>query len=241
MIKGNNVSLSIDNKKILADISFSIMRQHITIFVGKSGSGKTSLLRCIGNLNKEYTGSIVLNDQDIKFFSDQERAKHVGFVAQAFNLFPHMSVIENCSHPMKHVLGISKQKSFLKAESILMDLNIENLKDMYPKNLSGGQQQRVAIARALCLDPEFLLFDEPTSALDPESTNSLCSLIQKLKDKGISVAVTSHDMPFVKNIMDQIYFFENGRITDFFDATTMKKSKQGNIEKFLYHEHVTKE
>ena len=121
----------------------------------------------------------------------------------------------------------------MKAESILIDLNIESLKNMHPKKLSGGQQQRVAIARALGLDPEFLLFDEPTSALDPESTGSLCSLIKKLKDKGITVAITSHDMPFVKNLMDQVYYFENGLITDYFDVTTMKKSKQGTTQQWL--------
>jgi polar amino acid transport system ATP-binding protein len=235
MIKGKNIILKYGNKTILKNIFFEILKDRITIFLGKSGAGKTSLLRCIANLNSNYTGIISLKNKNVKTFSNKERVKHIGFVAQDFNLFPHMTALENCTHPMITVLGIPRIETEKKALQILKSLDIEELQLMYPKNLSGGQQQRVAIARALCLDPELLLFDEPTSALDPESTKSLQKLVSKLCKRGITIAITSHDMPFVKKILDRIYFFENGEIVDSFDKKSDSPQEKSRIHEFLRH------
>jgi polar amino acid transport system ATP-binding protein len=223
MLKGKNVTLKLDTNIILNDISFEIKGENITAFIGKSGAGKTSLLKCMVNLYKNYTGCITFQDKNIKDIFDKERAKIIGFVCQHFNLFPHMTFLNNCIHPMLLVLGISKEDAIKKTEKILQALEILQLKNMYPENISGGQQQRVAIARALCLGSEILLLDEPTSALDPQSTKSLVVLLKDLCSKKVKIIFSSHDMNFVKSVADHVYFLEDGKILDFYDK------RQGNI------------
>jgi len=236
MICGKNVSLTLGEKEILYDVSFEIGKQRITLFLGKSGAGKTSLLRCIANLETDYTGTITLDGKSIKTFSDQQRAHHIGFVAQSFNLFPHMTVLQNCMHPMMHVMGIDKPLAEKKAGQVLQSLEMQDYLQNSPQNLSGGQQQRVAIARALCLEPKVLLFDEPTSALDPESTRSLQQLIVELQRSGITIAITSHDMPFVRAILDKAYFLEDGRIIDTYDKQENGDVRDDSrIQNFLKH------
>ena len=235
MIKGKNIILKKGNKTILSDVSFEIKKGRITSFIGKSGAGKTSLLKCVANLNSDYQGTILLSDKDIKEFSKKQKAKHIGFVAQKFNLFEHMTVLQNCIQPMMIVLGMSKEIATQKAIETLKSLDIEHLKNTYPKKISGGQQQRVAIARALCLEPEALLFDEPTSALDPQSTISLQKLVKQLCDKGITIAMSSHDMFFLKDILDCVYFLQDGKVVDFFDAKDGFWDKSGKIADFISH------
>lgn len=234
MIKGNNVSLSIGKKTILDNVSFSIAKGRITTFLGRSGSGKTSIFKCVVNLYKNYTGSITVDSALVRDLSDKDRVSHVGFVAQQFNLFPHMTVLQNCVNPMMHVLGIKQQEAVNKAEDILGMLGVVLLKNMHPANLSGGQQQRVAIARALCLGSNVLLLDEPTSALDPESVKSLQDLLHELVAQGITIALTSHDMPFVKGIIDCIYFVDKGKVIEFVDIQKDSIEPKSNIGQFLF-------
>ncbi len=235
MIKGNHIVLKYDDKTILRDVSFEIPKGRITAFIGKSGAGKTSLLMCFANLNSHYEGQLLFQDKAIKDFSNKERVKHIGFVAQKFNLFPHMSVLKNCMHPMTTVLGLSEREAEEKALKILKSLDMSEYKTMMPSKLSGGQQQRVAIARALCVEPEVLLFDEPTSALDPESTTSLQELLKDLLKSDVTIVVSSHDMPFIKSILDRVYFLENGKVVDFADMQTEPPAEDGRIFDFLSH------
>jgi len=235
MIKGENIVLKFGDKIILDGVSFEITKGRITAFIGKSGAGKTSLLKCIAHLNNHYQGLLKLEGKNIKELSNKERVKHIGFVAQQFNLFPHMNALKNCVHPMTSVLGMPEKEAKKRALAVLASLEMTEHQHKYPSQLSGGQQQRVAIARALCMEPEVLLFDEPTSSLDPQSTKSLQGLLKDLLKKGITIAVSSHDMPFVKGILDRVYFLKNGSIVDFADAQISPPKAGGNIDGFLSH------
>jgi len=235
MIKGNNIILKKDEKTILHDLSFDVQKGRITTFIGKSGAGKTSLLKCIANLNDDYEGKILLEGKNIKSMSAQERVKHLGFVSQHFDLFPHMTALQNCMQPLQIVLGFKEEGAEKKALEVLQSLDMVECKDVYPAKLSGGQKQRVAIARALCLEPEVLLFDEPTSALDPQATQSLQNLLKQLVAKGITIVVSSHDMLFVKGILDVVYFMEQGRVIEMLDMKTDTLKENSKIYDFLMH------
>lgn len=204
-------------KPILKNISCKIPNGRITLFIGKSGAGKTSLLKCIAQLQTAYKGSIECNGINISTLSPQERVKQIGFVFQHFNLFPHMNALNNCINPLMHVAGLSQEEASNMAYEKLELLGMKEFAASYPNQLSGGQQQRIAIARALCLNPKFLLFDEPTSALDPENSKALQLIIKDLSKQGISIAIASHDMAFVKDLADSIYFLDNGSIQEVYD------------------------
>lgn len=233
MIMGKNISLKKNKNLILNNVDFKIEKEKITAFIGKSGAGKTSLLKCIVNLNNDYLGQIFIDNKNIKDLSNKQRAETVGFVSQGFDLFENMNVLKNCIHPMMVVLGFSKEQAINKADEILKSLDIYDLKDSYPKNLSGGQKQRVAIARALCLNSKILFFDEPTSALDPQSSNSLKLLLKKLADSGITIALSSHDTNFLKDLYQTIYFLEDGQIVEFYSNEFDDLNKGGKIFKFI--------
>jgi ABC-type polar amino acid transport system ATPase subunit len=241
MIKGENLNLTYPAQKsrksvtVLKNVSFTVERGRITSFIGKSGAGKTSLLKCIAQLVTFYKGKILFKGKPLKSLTLRERASCVGFVFQQFNLFPHMTVLENCMHPLFAVFKMTKVQAEEKAREVLKQLAMENFCSAHPSQLSGGQQQRVAIARALCLNPEVLLFDEPTSALDPESTKSLQRLLHNLCEKGITIVLSSHDMPFIKSVLDRVYFLENGQIVDDFDAKKDISLTKGKIVDFLEH------
>ena len=212
MVKGANITLEIDKKKILKNVSFNIAKGKITAFIGPSGAGKTSLLKCIANLYSHYEGTILYQGTSIPKFSDKERAHSIGFIFQQFNLFPHMTVLQNCCEPLQLLYKLSSQDASVKALSVLEQLGMDACKDAYAARLSGGQQQRVAIARALCLEPQVLLFDEPSSALDPHNTKMLASLMADLCKNGVTIALSSHDMNLVADIADHVYYLEDGCI-----------------------------
>jgi polar amino acid transport system ATP-binding protein len=219
----------------LNDVSFTIDEGRITLFLGKSGSGKTSLLKCISNIISEFTGRLFYQDRLIKNMSPKERASHLGFVSQSFDLFPHMTVLKNCTHPQIHVLGKSMDDAIANAKAKLISLGIGEYIDRYPYELSGGQKQRVSIARALCMDSKLLLLDEPTSALDPESSKQLVVIIKSLIEEGVTIALSTHDMTFAKNLLDRIYFMRDGHIVEYFDAKTMDINNTLAIKQFLAH------
>lgn len=217
----------------LQSINFSIDEGRTTCFLGKSGSGKTSLLKCIAHLITHYDGDLTYLGKPIALMSRRERVSAIGYVAQQFNLFEHMSVLDNCVHPQVHVLNRSLHEATQTAHSILSHLGIESLNARKPKELSGGQSQRVAIARALVMNPKVLLLDEPTSALDPESIAQLRSLLSMLLKEGISIAISTHDMSFAKSLLDKAYFLEEGRIVEAFDKDLDQAHSQSRINQYL--------
>ncbi len=235
MININHVSLVLKGKSILNDISLTIPQGSLHCLIGPSGAGKTSLLKCISSLYHNYTGSIEYQGKSIKAMLPTERAHTIGFVFQHFNLFPHMTVLENCVHPMMHVLNLSEEIAQKKALEILASVGMAAYKDSYPQRLSGGQQQRVAIARALCLEPKILLFDEPTSALDPESSRNLVTLLKTLKNNGITIIISSHDMTFVQAIHENIHFINDGRLVESYVPSDQTSPITGKIKSFLDH------
>lgn len=218
----------------LNDVSFDIKTGRATFFLGRSGSGKTSLLKCVANIVSHSGGTLCYQNKSIASMTRQERVTAIGYVAQQFNLFPHMTALENCVHPQVHVLKKNADEALDIAISLLASLGISKLlHDRKPKELSGGQVQRVAIARALCMQPKILLLDEPTSALDPESTNELRKILEMLLAQGVSVAVATHDMQFAKSMIDCVYFLQDGQIVEAFDKEKIGESGMSRIHKYL--------
>ena len=222
MISGKNISWKYSAKKgsptVLKDVSFELRKGRITTFMGQSGAGKTTLLKCMANLHSQYDGIIACHGRDLKSLNSVERASTIGFVLQQFHLFPHLSVLNNCTYALASTVGLTKVEAEKRSKEILDLLNMQPFMHAFPSQLSGGQQQRAAIARALVLRPEVLLLDEPTSALDPESKKGLESLLLDLNARGITIALSSHDMPFIRKIMDYVYFMEQGRLIEEWDC-----------------------
>jgi polar amino acid transport system ATP-binding protein len=235
MINGKSLSLKHKNNLILNNITFALEPGRITLFIGPSGAGKTSLLQCIANLNTHYTGTITADGIAIKTLSAKARAHTVGFIFQHFNLFPHMSALENCMHPLITVMGMSNIDAQSKALNKLALVHMQEHSQKKPHQLSGGQQQRIAIARALCLEPKVLLCDEPTSALDPISSKQLALLLKELKAQGIAIGISSHDMGFVRALMDYVYLLENGCIIETLDIKHEALDQKRQLQAFLDH------
>jgi ABC-type polar amino acid transport system ATPase subunit len=234
MIKGISLTLKHKNTIILNRISFEIKQGSITAFMGKSGGGKTSLLKCVANLYSYYEGHLTCKGKEIKSFSPKERASTLGFVAQQFHLFPHLSVLGNCAYALEGV-HIEGKKSRDLIEEALTFLGMGAYLHAYPSELSGGQQQRVAIARALVLRPKILLLDEPTSALDPESKEIVQKLLARLKEEGMTIGYCSHDMGFIQKISDHVIFIENGTCIETWDCSKEELSSKEKIYHFLTH------
>lgn len=217
MLKIQNLNVSYTRQKKeftpLRNATCTIQSGRITTFLGKSGSGKTTLLRCIAGLQK-YEGSIKLNGVDLETQPPAQRSTLIGFVFQNFNLFPQLTVLENCTQPLIVVTGLPQKDAKQQAQEMLTRLGMSGYEDAYPSQLSGGQQQRVALARALGLHPQVLLLDEPTSALDSENSALLAMILKQLCAQGIAIALSSQDMTFVEMIKDNIYSIANETITE---------------------------
>jgi len=234
MIRGNNISYQFrGSAPVLKEISFELSPGRITAFVGKSGAGKTTLLRCMAHLLPQYEGEITFDGQNLKEQTPSERALKVGFVLQQFHLFPHLTVLQNCTYALEKAFGI-KEKT--RAIETLTLLGMFPFIHAYPSQLSGGQQQRVAIARALVLQPKVLLLDEPTSALDPESKKSLESILFQLHEQGVTLAFSSHDLSFIKRMMDRIYYLEGGHLIESCDLRKEDPASKEKIGSFLFME-----
>lgn len=237
MICGNNVSWQFKQKKgsvnVLKSVSFELKQGRITTFMGTSGAGKTTLLKCMANLYAHYEGVITYGERDLKSLKPGERASTIGFVLQQFHLFPHLNVLQNCTYALTQSMGINKAEAEERVIDILIALNMQKFIQAYPSQLSGGQQQRVAIARALALRPPVLLLDEPTSALDPESKKSFETLLLDLNAQGITIALSSHDMPFIRQVVDFVYFMENGEVVEEWDQKSEELASKDKIKHFL--------
>lgn len=239
MISGKNVTWNYKHKKgnalILNQVSFELKQGRITAFIGKSGAGKTTLLKCIANLHVHYEGIITCEGQDLKNLSSLERSTTIGFVLQQFHLFPHFTALQNCTFALNEVVGLEADEARARAIETLTLLGMLPFVNAYPSQLSGGQQQRVAIARALVMQPKVLLLDEPTSALDPDSKKSLANVLFDLHAKGLTLALSSHDMPFIKKIMDRIYYMDEGKLVEECDRRVEDLASKEKISQFLIH------
>ena len=213
MLEIKNIKKSFNKLQVLKGISFNVLDGEVVSIIGPSGCGKSTLLRCINLLEKPSSGNIILDGVDItnKKNLTQVRQK-MGMVFQQFNLFPHLTVLENITlAPICEKL-IDKDTAIKEAEKLLKSINLYDKKDNYPSELSGGQKQRVAIVRTLIMNPEIILFDEPTSALDPEMVNDVLDLIKKLVEKKITIIIVSHEMSFIKECANKIIFLDGGKI-----------------------------
>lgn len=237
MICGKKISWKYKSKHgspfVLKDISFELKKGRITTFMGPSGAGKTTLLKCIANLHSHYEGMITYAGKDIRNLNPIERASTIGFVLQQFHLFPHLSVLKNCTYALLNALGMKETDAESRAIEILDILGMQSYTHVFPLQLSGGQQQRVAIARALVLQPEILLLDEPTSALDPESKKNLEILLLDLNARGITMVLSSHDMPFIRKIMDRVYFLKQGELIEEWDSKVENLESKPKIKQFI--------
>lgn len=221
MLEVNNLSKSYNDNLVLDNISFSIKKGDIVSVVGPSGSGKSTLLRCIDLLEKSE-GEILFEGK--KLYKG-EIGKKIGMVFQQFNLFPHLSVLDNIILAPTKLKLMAKKDATKKAYELLDTIELKDKANSYPNELSGGQKQRVAIIRTLIIDPDIILFDEPTSALDPEMIGEVLELIKGIANTGKTMMIVSHEMGFVKNVSNRVLFLEDGKILfdgktkDFFDSS----------------------
>lgn len=220
MLKVKKLEKSFNKDKVLKGIDLEIKEGEITVIVGPSGGGKTTLLRCISGLTTPDNGSIMINGKysfrDGKLASKKEELeirKDIGMVFQNFNLFPHMNVLENITEAPRVVLGIDKEEAEKRGREILNFLGLGDKEKSYPFELSGGQKQRVAIGRALAMEPKLICFDEPTSALDPGLTGEVANLIKKLsQEKSMTVLIITHDMSFATQVAHNILSMDKGKL-----------------------------
>ena len=212
MLVVEKLSLSKKKKKILNQISLEIGAGNLYLLLGKSGSGKTSLLRCISQLDADYEGTVTYQNQNLRELSPKKRTELIGFVSQIFSLFSHMTVLENCIHPLRTVLSYTREEALVKTQAIFLSLDIVDISNSYPHEVSGGQMQRAAIARMLVMDPLFLFFDEPTSALDPENRNRFISIVQNLQKQGKGIFISTHDMELVESLSHTTFILDEGKL-----------------------------
>ena len=219
----------------LKDIDLSVGRTEKIVICGPSGSGKSTLIRCINRLEVHQEGSIQVDGieltDDIKQIT--EIRSDVGMVFQHFNLFPHLTVLENCSLAPIWVRKKSKVEAEEMAMQLLEKVRIPDQADKYPGQLSGGQQQRVAIARALCMQPRIMLFDEPTSALDPEMIKEVLETMIELADSGMTMIVVTHEMGFANRVADRIIFMDEGQIVEQNDPESFFKNPESDRTKLF--------
>ncbi len=237
-----NVSKSFGGVPVLREVSLKVAHGQTVSVLGPSGSGKSTLLRCINWLEEPDSGEILIAGVRIgvradgrTHMPDRDLARmraRIGMVFQSFNLWPHLSVLENVTEAPIHVLGLSKGEAVARAEKLLEKVGIADKRDAYPYVLSGGQKQRVGIARALAMNPEVILFDEPTSALDPELVGEVLAAMRALAEEGMTMVVVTHEMAFAREVSDEIVFIDQGAVVErqppeaFFDRPQTARARQ---------------
>ena len=225
ILEVKNLSKTFGDLKVLKDISFNVEQGQVVAIIGPSGSGKSTLLRCVNQLERADGGEITVSG--LKMLSEEngkavyasrkvlrEIRLKIGLVFQNFNLFPHMSVLQNIIEAPIHVLKKPKKEAIGIARELLVKMGLEDKEKSYPCELSGGQQQRVSIARALALSPEILFFDEPTSALDPELTGEILKVIKELAKDKMTMVIVTHEMDFARDVANHVIFMDGGYIVE---------------------------
>lgn len=243
MIKLKNVHKSFGDLEVLKGINLVVEEGEVVCIIGPSGSGKSTMLRCMNQLETITSGKVFIGfnlishmeeGEDLLKLSEKEASKlrtNLGMVFQRFNLFPHLTVLQNLTIAPKLVKGAQEKDLVEKAENLLRSVGLYEKKDEYPNKLSGGQQQRVAIARALAMDPAIMLFDEPTSALDPELVGEVLEVMKKLAEGGMTMVVVTHEMGFAREVASRVIFMDEGQIVEegtpeeIFDHPKMDRTK----------------
>ena len=240
LLSVRNLRKTFGSELVLDGISFDVGVHTATVFIGASGSGKSTLLRALNLLEQVDDGVIELDGEEItavEIDPDQVRRK-LGMVFQAFNLFPHMSVLENITLSPVKVHGLSRDEANERALNLLDRFGLREKADQYPDRLSGGQQQRVAIIRALARNPRLLLLDEITSALDPVLVNEVLLTVRELKEEGMTMVIATHEMGFAKQVADQLCFLHNGKILESGKASdVIDRPSKVETQEFLVRVH----
>ena len=225
VLEATGIEKFFGDNHVLHGVSLAVRKHETVMLVGRSGSGKTTFLRCLNFLEEPTKGTVTMGDLSIEADPLQKAGRgrrsdirqlrqQTGMVFQEFNLFPHMSVLDNCIDAPINVKGVGKDEAVARAEKYLDKVQMGDRRDDYPSRLSGGQKQRIAIARALCMEPEVLLFDEPTSALDPELIGEVVVVMEQLAHEGSTMIVVSHEMAFAREAADRVIYLEGGVIVE---------------------------
>jgi polar amino acid transport system ATP-binding protein len=245
-VRLDRVTKSFGGTRVLEGVSLQVPAGQVCAIIGPSGSGKSTLLRCINHLERPDGGMIHIGGDLIGYhlragrmheMSEREVARQrarIGMVFQSFNLFPHLTVLDNLLEAPRQILGRSRRDAEERARALLAQVGLAGRAGEWPQNLSGGQQQRVAIARALAMDPEVMLFDEPTSALDPELVGEVLQVMKGLARTGMTMIVVTHEIGFAREVADQLVFMEEGRIVEAGDAREVIASpREARTAEFL--------
>ena len=215
MIEIRGLRKSFGSDEVLKGIDLSIEEKEVVVIIGPSGSGKSTLLRCMNHLEEPTAGEVVVDGITLSSEANINKVREeVGMVFQRFNLFPHMTVLENIMLAPLKVKHIDRVQAEQTARELLARVGLAEKADAYPDNLSGGQQQRVAIARALAMRPKVMLFDEPTSALDPEMVGEVLDVMRALANEGMTMVIVTHEMGFAREVGDRLLFVDEGRIIE---------------------------
>jgi polar amino acid transport system ATP-binding protein len=233
-----DVYKSFGKNEVLKGVNFGVKRGEVTVLIGKSGSGKSTALRCIDRLEKVDQGYIevcghVLTDPSLKL---RQLRLDVGIVFQSYNLFPHLTIGENIMLAPRSVKNLSKAEAAGLAKKCLGQVGLSEKFDSYPEQLSGGQQQRAAIARSLAMQPKVVLFDEVTSALDPQLTSEVLRVIERLAEEGMTMVMVTHEMNFARKIADQIVFMHQGKVWEIGPGSMLDNPQTEELRDFLAHE-----
>jgi glutamate transport system ATP-binding protein len=242
LVELQGIRKSFDGNLVLEDVDLAIDRGEAIVVAGPSGSGKSTMLRCINGLEKIDAGAISFDGQRI---DTAGKAIHrlraeIGMVFQQFNLFPHMTVLENIALAPTRVIGLRRAEAEQRARTLLQRVGIPEKAEAHPADLSGGQQQRVAIARAMAMEPKLMLFDEPTSALDPEMIREVLDVMRGLAGEGMTMVVVTHEMGFAREVCDRLVFIDGGRIVEqgppdeFFTAAKSERAREF-VDKIIHH------
>ena len=225
VLEATDIEKYFDAHHVLRGMNLAVRRHETVMLIGRSGSGKTTFLRCLNFLEEPTVGLVAMGDLRVeadplqragreRMAAIRQLRQQTGMVFQEFNLFPHMTVLDNCIEAPLHVKGVARDEAVSRAEYFLDKVHLLDKRDEHPARLSGGQKQRAAIARALCMEPEVLLFDEPTSALDPELIGEVIVVMEQLAHEGSTMIVVSHEMAFAREAADRIIYLDEGVIVE---------------------------
>lgn len=214
MIKATDIHKEFNGLHAVKGVDLTVEDGEVLCIIGPSGSGKSTLLRCLNMLETPDSGEVEVDGVRVTTENLAQMRARMAMVFQNFNLFSHLSVLDNITIAPVHVKGIAKDKAAAKAMELLKLVGLSDKADAYPRSLSGGQKQRVAIARALAMDPEIILFDEPTSALDPEMVGEVLDVMKKLAEEGMTMLVVTHEMGFAREVADDVIFMADGQIVE---------------------------